>query len=134
MTFKKTLSVLSGFGTIVFMSTVLAKVQGSVFPSSLELFTHQVYPFPDVIQLLVKLLCVFLSTLTGGIITTRTGGKIRQHYFVAGITMCVIGWLWLNAVHPVWFWLFLISGILPFVLLGNYFATRLPIHRTHKRF
>ncbi|MDP9955014.1 hypothetical protein J2X97_000651 [Epilithonimonas hungarica] len=119
MSFKKVLSVVIGFGTIDFLSSVLAKIQGILFPSSLELFEQVTWASDDVIQLVIKLVCVFLSCIIGGIVTALCGGENRQQY-ITGVTMTFVAlWLWISSVHPLWFWALLSVGIIPFVLIGS---------------
>ncbi|WP_263603483.1 hypothetical protein [Chryseobacterium sp. PET-29] len=119
MSFKKVLSVVIGFGTIGFLSSVLAKIQGILFPSSLELFEQVTWASDDVIQLVIKLVCVFLSCIIGGIVTALCGGENRQQY-ITGVTMTFVAlWLWISSVHPLWFWALLSVGIIPFVLIGS---------------
>ena len=58
---SKLLSVMLGFGTIGLLSSVLAKVQGYVFPESLALFNNSITGSHDIVQYLIKLFCVYLS-------------------------------------------------------------------------
>ena len=119
MGIKKILSVVIGFGSIGLLSSVLAKIQGILFPSSLELFEKVTWTADEVIQLVIKLMCVFLSCITGGILTALCGGENRQHY-ITGISMTFVAlWLWISTVHPLWFWALLSVGILPFILIGG---------------
>lgn len=41
--------------------------------------------------------------------------------------MSVIIWLWMNAIHPLWFWALLLFGIIPFVLIGSQFKKHFTI-------
>lgn len=119
MSFKKVLSVVIGFGTIGLLSSVLAKIQGILFPSSLELFEQVTWASDDVIQLVIKLVCVFLSCIIGGIVTALCGGENRQQY-ITGVSITFVAlWLWISSVHPLWFWALLSVGIIPFVLIGS---------------
>lgn len=123
MSIKKILSIVIGFGTIGFLSSVLAKIQGILFPSSLELFEQVNRTSDDIIQLVIKLVCVFLSCIIGGIVTALCGGENRQQY-ITGISMTFVAlWLWISTVHPLWFWAFLSVGILPFVFIGGKIST-----------
>lgn len=119
MNFRKIISVLIGFGTIGLLSSILAKIQGIIFPSSLEIFTNPDLTETSTIQFAIKLLCVLVSCVLGGMITTRIGGSIRENLIVGGLVSLVVGWLWLSVIHPVSFWLILILTVLPAVFLGN---------------
>lgn len=119
MGFKKILSVVIGFGTIGLLSSALAKIQGILFPSSLELFNQIIWTSDDIIQLVIKLICVFFSCISGGIVTALCGGENKQQY-ITGISMSFVAlWLWISTVHPLWFWASLLVGILPCVLIGG---------------
>ena len=119
MNFRKILAVLIGFGTVALLSSVFAKIQGVLNPMSLALFTSNSSETTDTLQLLIKLLCVYSSCIFGGMMTTMVGGRIRENSIVGGITVMVVAWLWLSVVNPLWFWILLILGVLPCVLLGN---------------
>ncbi|UZT99042.1 hypothetical protein ODZ84_05575 [Chryseobacterium fluminis] len=119
MKLNKILSVIAGIVTIGLLSSVFAKIQGALFPASLELFDRMSWSFSDNIQLVLKLICVYSSCILGGMAISFCGGASRQHYIVSGAIMLVVGWLWLNTAHPVWFWALLIAGILPFIMIGN---------------
>ena len=118
MNYRKILSVIVGFGTIGLLSSVFAKMQGMLFASSLEIFTNQELAANNISQFVIKLMCVWVSCFSGGIITTRIGGKARENLIVGSLIMLVVGWLWLSVVNPVWFWVFMILGVLPCVFLG----------------
>lgn len=119
MNFKKILSVVIGFGTIGLLSSVLAKIQGILFPASLQLFEHVTWTSHDIIQLIIKLVCVYISCFTGGMVSALCGGKDRQQY-ITGISMSFVAlWLWISTGHPLWFWAVLLAGILPCVLIGG---------------
>jgi len=119
MSFKTILSVPVGFGTIGLLSSALAKIQGILFPVSLQLFNKSVLTSDDIIQLVIKLVCVYLSCIAGGFVTALCGGENRQQYIV-GISMTLIViWLWISTVQPFWFWILLLPGILPLVLIGG---------------
>jgi len=119
MNFRKILAVLIGFGTVALLSSVFAKIQGVLNPMSLVLFTSNSSETTDTLQLLIKLLCVYSSCIFGGMMTTMVGGRIRENSIVGGMTVMVVAWLWLSVVNPLWFWILLILGVLPCVLLGN---------------
>lgn len=119
MNFRKIISVLIGFGTIGLLSSILAKMQGIIFPSSLEIFTHPNLTETSTIQFAIKFLCVLASCIIGGMITTRIGGSIRENLIVGSLIILVVAWLWLSVIHPISFWLLLILTVLPAVFLGN---------------
>ncbi|MCJ8152758.1 hypothetical protein MKJ01_03135 [Chryseobacterium sp. SSA4.19] len=118
MNFKKILSIIIGFGTIGLLSSVFATIQGILFPASVQLFNQASWSFYDIIQLVVKLMCVYLSCIAGGIVTSLCGGENKQLYIVGILITLVIIWLWISTVHVFWFWTLLIIGSLPFVFLG----------------
>lgn len=117
MNFKKILSIIIGFGTIGLLSSIFAKIQGIIFPASLLLFNQDTWSFSDIIQLVVKLACVYLSCIAGGIVTSLCGGRNREQYIIGISIMLVVIWLWINAIHPFWFWALLLMGILPCILI-----------------
>ncbi|MBE9463680.1 hypothetical protein ACFP1I_32180 [Dyadobacter subterraneus] len=119
MNFRKMLAVLTGFGTVALLSSVFAKIQGVLNPTSLVLFTNNSLGTTDTLQLLIKLLCVYSSCIIGGMMSTIVGGGTRENLIVGAITELLVGWLWLSVVNPSWFWIMLILGVLPCVLLGN---------------
>ncbi|WP_286727681.1 MULTISPECIES: hypothetical protein [Sphingobacterium] len=118
MNFRKIFSVIVGFGTIGLMSSVFAKMQGLLFTSSLEIFASQEIAATNFSQFIIKLFCVWVSCVLGGMATTRIGGKTRENLIVGGLIILVLGWLWLSTKNPIWFWVLLILGILPCVFLG----------------
>lgn len=118
MNYIKILSVIVGFLTIGLLSSLFAKVQGWLFASSLEMFINQELAVTNISQFIIKLFCVWVSCFLGGIATTRIGGKARENLIVGGLIMLVVGWLWLSAVNPIWFWALMILGVLPCVFLG----------------
>ena len=118
MNFRKILSVIVGFGTIGLLSSVFAKMQGMLFPSSLEIFINQELAATNISQFIIKLLCVWVSCFLAGIVTTRIGGKAKENLIVGSLIMLVVGWLWWSAVNPIWFWMLMILGVLPCVFLG----------------
>jgi len=119
MNFKKIFSIIIGFGTIGLLSSVFAKIQGIVFPTSTQLFNQVTWTSYDVIQLIIKLVCVYLSCIIGGMVTSLCGGEDKELY-ITGIGMIlIVMWLWVSTIHPSWFWALLLIGILPFVLIGS---------------
>ena len=118
MNYRKILSVIVGFGTIGLLSSVFAKIQGMLFASSLEIFTNQELAATNISQFVIKLICVWISCFLGGLTTTRIGGRVRENLIVGSLIMLVVGWLWLSAVNPIWFWVLMILGVLPSVFLG----------------
>lgn len=119
MSFIKLLSPIIGFGTIGLLSSIFAKLQGALFPTSLQLFEQLTLTSYDVMQLIIKLACVYISCIAGGIMTSICGGERRQLIIVGISIMSVIIWLWIIAIHPLWFWTLLLVGIFPFVLIGS---------------
>ncbi|MEE1897006.1 hypothetical protein V1389_01575 [Flavobacterium rakeshii] len=119
MVYKRVLSIIIGFTTIAFLSSLFAKVQGYLYPDSLLLFEHPVVKSIDVLQLIIKLLCIYCSCIAGGVVTRFLKGRNKELSIVGVGIMIVIGWLWLNTVNLLWFWILLLSGILPCVFLGS---------------
>jgi len=119
MSFIKLLSPIIGFGTIGLLSSIFAKLQGALFPASLQLFDHLTLTSYDVVQLIIKLACVYISCIAGGVMTSICGGERTQLIIVGISIMSVIIWLWIIAIHPLWFWTLLLVGIIPFVLIGS---------------
>lgn len=117
MNYRKIFSVIVGFGTIGLLSSLFAKMQGLLFPESLEIFINKELA-TNIAQFVIKLLCVWFSCLSGGIATTWIGGKARENLIVGGLIILVAGWLWWSVVTPVWFWMLMISGVLPCVFSG----------------
>jgi hypothetical protein len=73
----------------------------------------------DIIQLIIKLVSVYLSCIAGGVVTALCGGEHKEQY-ITGIGMIlIVMWLWISTIHPSWFWALLLIGILPFVLIGS---------------
>ena len=70
MNFKKILSILTGFGTIGLLSSVFAKIQGALFPASMQLFDQFTRTSEDIIQLIIKLVCVYVSCIAGGVVVS----------------------------------------------------------------
>lgn len=75
MNFKKIFSIIFGFGTIGLLSSVFAKIQGIFFPASMQLFNLLTWTSYDIIQLIIKLVCVYLSCIAGGMVISLFGGK-----------------------------------------------------------
>lgn len=119
MSFIKLLSPIIGFGTIGLLSSIFAKLQGALFPASLQLFDHLTLTSYEVVQLIIKLACVYISCIAGGVMTSICGGERTQLIIVGISIMSVIIWLWIIAIHPLWFWTLLLVGIIPFVLIGS---------------
>lgn len=119
MNFKKIFSIIIGFGTIGLLSSVFAKIQGIFFPASMQLFNHLTWTFYDIIQLIIKLVCVYLSCIAGGIVISLCGGGKMEQYITGISTILIVIWLWISTVHPVWFWALLLAGLIPFILFGN---------------
>lgn len=119
MNFKKILSILTGFGTIGLLSSVFAKIQGVLFPASMQLFDQFILTSEDIIQLIIKLVCVHVSCIAGGVVTSLCGGEHKQQYITGAIIILVVIWLWITTIHPSWFWALLLAGILPCILIGS---------------
>lgn len=119
MSFKKILSTIIGFGTIGLLSSLFAKIQGIVFPTSMKLFDQVTWTSDDNIQLIIKLVCVYLSCIAGGIITALCGGEKKELYITGTSVVLIVMWLWISTIHPSWFWALLIIGILPLILIGS---------------
>lgn len=132
MNFRKLGSVLAGFVTIGLLSSIFAKIHGILSPSSLEIFTNPALAASNPSQLVIKLLYVYFSCFMGGVITTWMRGRTRENLIVGGITILLEGWLWMSVIHPVWFWILLILGVLPGVFLGSK-LTRMLISKTPPR-
>jgi len=120
MKFSKILSVVLGFGTIGLLSSVLAKIQGYIFPNSLTIFNNPHSETHDFLQYLIKLFCVYISCFIGGLISTLLKGGRKEILLIAGCITIVIGWLWFSVGEPVWFWAFLVLGVFPFTFLGSW--------------
>lgn len=119
MNFKKIFSIIIGFGTIGLLSSVFAKIQGIFFPASMQLFDRATWTSYDIIQLIIKLGCVYLSCIAGGIVISLCGGEKREQYITGISLILIVTWLWISTIHPSWFWVSLLVGILPFVLTGS---------------
>ena len=119
MNFKKIFSIIFGFGTIGLLSSVFAKIQGIFFPASMHLFNQVTWTSYDIIQLIIKLICVYLSCIAGGIVISLFGGEKREQYITAICILLIVIWLWISTIHPLWFWALLLTGIIPFVLIGS---------------
>jgi len=119
MNFKKIFSIIFGFGTIGLLSSVFAKIQGIFFPASMQLFNLLTWTSYDIIQLIIKLVCVYLSCIAGGMVISLFGGKKREQYITAISILLIVIWLWISTINPLWFWALLLTGIIPFVLIGS---------------
>ena len=119
MNFKKIFSIIIGFGAIGLLSSVFAKIQGIFFPASMQLFNLLTWTSYDIIQLIIKLVCVYLSCIAGGIVISLFGGEKREQYIMAISIILIVTWLWVSTIHPLWFWALLLTGIIPFVLIGS---------------
>ena len=118
MQFRKVISVFIGFASIALLSSLFAKIQGTIFPSSLEIFSSRELIPMNNNQLVLKICCVLVSCLIGGIITTGIGGRVKENLIVAGGITAVVGWMWFAITDPMWFWAVLILGVLPAIYLG----------------
>lgn len=119
MNFKKIFSIIFGFGTIGLLSSVFAKIQGIFFPASMQLFNLLTWTSYDIIQLIIKLVCVYLSCIAGGMVISLFGGEKREQYITAISILLIVIWLWISTINPFWFWALLLKGIIPFVLIGS---------------
>ncbi|WP_445430662.1 hypothetical protein [Chryseobacterium indoltheticum] len=119
MNFKKIFSIIFGFGTIGLLSSVFAKIQGIFFPASMQLFNLLTWTSYDIIQLIIKLVCVYLSCIAGGMVISLFGGEKREQYITAISILLIVIWLWISTINPLWFWALLLTGIIPFVLIGS---------------
>ncbi|PST84945.1 hypothetical protein C7T94_02150 [Pedobacter yulinensis] len=119
MKLKQILSIAIGIGSVGLLSSVFAKLQGMVFPQSLNALGHPDVSSAEVIQLVIKLGCLATSGMLGGILTAWTGGNLKARVVVCIAIIAVIGWLWFNTIYPIWFWLPLIILIGPAILLGG---------------
>lgn len=108
-----------GFGTIGLLSSVFAKIQGMFFPSSIQLFDQVIWTSHDILQLIIKLGCVYLSCIAGGIVIALSGGEKRELHITAISIILIVIWLWVSTVHPLWFWALLLTGIIPSVRTGS---------------
>lgn len=118
MKFRKIISILLGVGAIGLLSSVFAFLQGKLFPQADEMFSHPLLSDPEVMQVFVKLACIYISCIIGGVLTTSISGNLKECLIVGLLIIIIFGWLWFNAIYPIWFWPLLIAGIIPFVILG----------------
>lgn len=118
MKFSKMISIVLGVGAIGLLSSVFAVLQGKYYPQANEMFSHPLLSNPEVIQVFVKLACIYISCIIGGVLTTSISGNLKESLIVGLLIMIIIGWLWLNALYPTWFWPLLMAGIIPFVMIG----------------
>lgn len=119
MHFKRIFSIIVGFGTIGLLSSLFAKLQGAIFPASLKLFELDTWTSYDVIQLVIKLVCFYMSCIVGGMVTSLCGGKNKQQYITGMCISFVVIWLWISTINPTWFWALALSGIIPFIQVGK---------------
>lgn len=124
MRYKQLLSIAAGFGAIGLLSSVFAKVQGIIWPDSLTVFERPELSNADCIQLVIKLICLALSSVLGGMLIKWIGGNRRASILVSILIMAVIAWLWLNTRQPAWFWIISFVQVIPAVLLGGEFIIR----------
>lgn len=118
MKFRKIISIVLGVGTIGLLSSIFAVLQGKLFPQANVMFSQPSLSNPQVIQVFVKLACIYISCILGGVLTTSIRGNLKESLIVGIIIMIIVAWLWANAMYPTWFWPLLIVGIIPFVLIG----------------
>jgi len=118
MKFRKIMSIVLGVGAIGLLSSVFAVLQGKLFPQANEMFSHPLSSAPEVTQVFVKLACIYISCMIGGVVTTSISGNLKEGLIVGLLVMIIIGWLWYNAIYPIWFWPLLIAGVVPFVIIG----------------
>lgn len=118
MILKKAVPVLAGFATIAGLSSVFARIQGTFGPSANAWLGQASVPTTAIPFISIKLLGLYCSCILGGMVTTWLGGTRRANLWVGAITSLMIGWLWLNTVHPIGFWILLMLGVVPCVLLG----------------
>ena len=118
MKFRKIISIVLGVAAIGLLSSISAVLQGKLYPQANHMFSHPLLSNPEVIQVFVKLACIYISCIIGGVLTTSISGNLKESLIVGLLIMIIIGWLWYNAIYSTWFWLLLIAGIIPFVIMG----------------
>ena len=118
MKFRKIISIVLGVGAIGLLSSVLAVLQGKLFPQANEIFSHPLLSEPEVTQVFVKLAGIYISCMIGGVLTTSISGNRKECLIVGLLIIIIIGWLWFNAIYPTWFWPLLFAGTIPFVIIG----------------
>jgi len=118
MKFRNIISIVLGVGAIGLLSSIFAVLQGKLYPQANHMFSHPLLSNPEVIQVFVKLACIYISCIIGGVLTTSISGNLKESLIVGLLIMIIIGWLWYNAIYSTWFWLLLIAGIIPFVIMG----------------
>lgn len=116
--YKQALSIAVGFGAIGLLSSIFAKIQGIIYPESLTILGRSGLSVADNMQLVIKLVCLALSSLAGGMLVKWIGGNRRASIIAGVLIMAVIGWLWLNTGQPAWFWIVSFVQVMPAVLLG----------------
>lgn len=119
MNYRQPLSIAAGFGSIGLLSSVFAKLQGAIYPESLTILGSPEPGNADIMQLVIKLACLALSCVLGGMLTRRIGGNLKAGILVGVLIMAVIAWLWLNTQRPVLFWIIAFIQVMPAVLLGG---------------
>ena len=129
MRYRQSLSIAAGFGAIGLLSSVFAKVQGIIWPVSLTVLGRPGLSNADCIQLVIKLICLALSNVLGGMLIKWIGGNRRAGILAGILIMAVIAWLWLNTRQPDWFWIISFVQVIPAVLLGGDLITRYLSHR-----
>ena len=115
---KDVVSVLLGVFCIGFLSSVFAYLQGRLYPEANKILGNPSVNVFATIQLIVKLGCIYSSCIVGGIVTAQISKTINAVFFVGVIMLLIVGWLWLNTIYPIWFWVLLITGVIPFILVG----------------
>ena len=118
MKFRNIISIVLGVGAIGLLSSIFAVLQGKLYPQANHMFSHPLLSNPEVIQVFVKLACIYISCIIGGVLTTSISGNLKESLIVGLLIMIIIGWLWYNAIYPIWFWPLLIAGTIPFVIVG----------------
>jgi biotin transporter BioY len=115
---KDVVSILLGVFCIGFLSSVFAYLQGWLYPEANKILGNSSVNVFATIQLIAKLGCIYISCIVGGIVTTWISKTINAVFFVGVILLLIVGWLWLNTIYPIWFWVLLMTGVIPFILLG----------------
>lgn len=118
MRLRQIIAIVAGVGIVGLLSSIFAVLQGRVYPEANENFNQAMVNHPDAIQLIIKLACIYLSSIISGVVTTSISGNLRENLVVGVVTITIIGWLWINAINPAWFWALLMVGIIPSILLG----------------
>lgn len=124
MKLQQIVSITIGIGSVGLLSSVLAKLQGVIFPESLTALGHPYVSSDEAFQLIIKLFCLFSSGVLGGMLSTWARGSYKTLLIVSISIIAIIGWLWFNTIYPVWFWLPLILLIGPAIFLGGKLSRR----------